>query len=140
LVSSPEAFFVVLFCYTKKDNKKRIKGHKTKNPFLSVNKAYFTERSRNGTLLVGYWTLKQKKVLRKTDGICLVCGETISPFIGAEFHHVLPRGADTIRNLIGLHEVCHKQVTRCKDPKVIAQLVAQGVLDPSKLRVKPVLD
>lgn len=62
-----------------------------RNPFLAENREYFEKRSSYGTFIAGFWTWKQKKVLKKTGGKCLVCGETLSVYENIELHHILPK-------------------------------------------------
>lgn len=101
------------------------------NPFEDENKPYFLKRKQSSSQLAVHWTWKQKKVLKNTGAICLVCNQLIGYEDQAEMHHVTPKklgGADSIKNLIMLHKQCHAQVTHTKDPGLIAQFEKQGIL------------
>jgi len=84
------------------------------------------------SLLAGYWSQKVQKLLKKNNGLCLVCDQAILPYQETDVHHIKPKklgGTDKHKNLLVLHKTCHTQVTHVKDPEVIARFVTKGILD-----------
>lgn len=106
------------------------------NPFEDENREYFLKRKSKSSLLAAHWSWKEKKVLKQTKAMCLVCNQIIEPGSNSELHHVLPKklgGTDSIKNLVMLHQQCHAQITHTKDPNLMAQFELLGILkQPNK--------
>lgn len=106
------------------------------NPYLAENKDYFASRSmRDGMTSLTFNDL-QKTLLKSTEGICKVCSEPITMDDEVEIHHILAKkdgGEDKIKNLLILHEICHRNVTLNKDPNLRAKYLEIGIIkEPSK--------
>jgi RNA-directed DNA polymerase len=74
-----------------------------------------------------------KDVAKKTGFLCRVCGELLDVGNKAEtlhIHHIVPKskaGSDDKKNLLVLHDHCHKQVTYTKNKTLIAKFNEQGI-------------
>lgn len=101
------------------------------NPFLNENLEYFKERESK--LWLETLSPMVCKLVKRQNNICPVCEDSL---LGVEegnleVHHIQPRkfkGTNEIKNLLLLHKVCHSSVTNCKDPKLIAEYKAKGII------------
>jgi RNA-directed DNA polymerase len=101
-----------------------------KNPFDPADREYFAKWGRRNAYISG-WDKVAERLIRRQKGICPVCNDFLHADQSVEKHHIVPRkhgGHDRASNLILLHDPCHKQVTHCKNKKLLKQFIAKGVL------------
>ena len=111
---------------------------KGRNPYLPEFEEYFRRRLRNMSK-ASVWSIKTKKIRKKTNFLCKVCNEAQSPGQEQDIHHVLPKklgGSDIISNLIVLHRECHKQVTNTKSQVLKAQFRERGIVKSLALQCR----
>jgi RNA-directed DNA polymerase len=109
------------------------------NPFLAENYEYFEKRRKAGAKQSALLNANQSKLLAKQKGLCPVCGEWLLNDNPLEVHHIKPRalgGKDTLRNLLLLHKVCHKQVTNSKNSTLQAAWIKAGIIKGLVRRAK----
>jgi RNA-directed DNA polymerase len=93
------------------------------NPYDKNNWEYYSNRVRLGARKSVLVTKKRKKLLTAQNGICPICEQPLLNGEILEVHHRKPRsrgGDDRLRNLVMLHQTCHKQVTHSKNLNQIA--------------------
>lgn len=101
-----------------------------RNPYDPADREYFSKWGRQNSYVSG-WDKLAERLIRQQRGICPVCDEFLSTDQSVEKHHILPRkygGNDKANNLLLLHEPCHKQVTHCKNKKLLQQFIQKGIL------------
>jgi len=105
---------------------------KNLNPFLPENKDYFLRRQKSGAYRSALLNPNRSKLLKKQRGICPVCNAGLLSGEPLEVHHIKRRklgGKDTLRNLLLLHQFCHKQVTYSKSGRLKAAWRKAGIMD-----------
>lgn len=91
---------------------------KNLNPYNPENYQYFEKRRTSSSrhfLLLGR---VRSKLLKKQKGVCPVCNSYLINNEKVEVHHIQSRkdgGTDNPKNLLLLHNECHKQVTNSKN-------------------------
>jgi len=98
---------------------------------LKENEEYFLKRKNKAW--VKEFTLMKQQLISKQKGICPVCEENLfqMEWEELEIHHIIPqkeRKINTLRNLLIMHQACHKNVTNCKDPILIAKYLSKGII------------
>ena len=89
--------------------KRHIKVKAEANPFDEAWDDYFTERNQRqmSEKLFG----QHAKALKRTNGVCMVCKQTIQSEEEYDLHHVNGNHRDNrIENLALLHSNCHRQI------------------------------
>lgn len=105
------------------------------NPFLPENADYFVKRVLYGARVSILLNKNNRKLLTKQKGICPLCENPLLSTDGRgealEVHHIRSRkdgGSDSLRNLLLLHKICHKEITYGKNPAIRASLLARGII------------
>lgn len=99
------------------------------NPYLPENQEYFIKR---GIYMAtrAFWLHSKWRILTKHNFKCLVCGSTFMERDCIEIHHIQPKkmgGTNDLKNLVALHNFCHKQVTYTKSSFLKAKFQQLGV-------------
>lgn len=101
------------------------------NPYKPDNEHVFSSRSISGVKQSVTANRNQRKLAELQNNICPVCKQALFNGETLEVHHRLSRkegGADKLANLVLLHNLCHKQVTHSKDPKLTASWLKDGII------------
>jgi RNA-directed DNA polymerase len=112
---------------------------RTLNPFLPENRTYYLQRRAKRASQRAVRNATQSKLLTRQRGVCPVCAMELLDGEPLEVHHIKPRklgGTETMRNLLLLHQFCHKQVTYSKDDRLKAAWRKDGIVaeEPSSTR------
>jgi len=102
------------------------------NPFLPVNKGYYLRRQALGANRSALLSPTRTKLLKKQRGMCPVCATGLLNGEPLEVHHIQSRkrgGKDTLKNLLLLHQFCHKQVTYSKNARLQAAWEEAGLVE-----------
>lgn len=101
------------------------------NPFLPENKGYYLRRRKLEAAQRVQLNAQRSKLLKKQGGTCPVCGAELLDGEPLEVHHIKRRmhgGSDALRNLLLLHQACHRQVTYSKDTRLKAAWRGAGIV------------
>jgi RNA-directed DNA polymerase len=101
------------------------------NPFLPENKGYYLRRRKYDATQSVQLNAQRSKLLKKQGGTCPVCGTELLDGESLEVHHIKRRtqgGSDALRNLLLLHQACHKQVTYSKNIRLKAAWRGAGIV------------